>query len=205
MGLAVARRLGVEQHCAQDDEVAEAGVDDVAVDAHAAQAGGDSDRLVGDDPDLAGEAAHLHREAGRGVQGLHALLLQGGDDLAGDLVGVVVAGVELQVRGGAGRAADRPPVHPADEAEERFGVREGAQDVGPLVVQGGAADLDQAGVVGPAVQAQLAQPGRIEQLRRFGVVGAVALTESQHGRVFGQVHDAASFIAYTSIVRKKHA
>src|SRR5262249_3553521 len=48
------------------------------------------------------------------------------------------------------------------------------------------------------------QPGRIERLRQLGVVGAVALTEAPHGRVFGQVHDAASFIVYASIIRKKH-
>src|SRR5262249_26941013 len=96
----------------------------------------------------------------------------------------------------------RPPVHAADEAEESPGVREVAQDVSPLVVQGRAADLDQAGVVGPAVQAQLTQPGCIERPRRLGVVGAVALTEAPQGRVFGQVHDAASFIAYANIVQK---
>ena len=38
--------LGTDQHGAQQDEVAEPGVDDVAVDAHVPQAGGDGHRLV---------------------------------------------------------------------------------------------------------------------------------------------------------------
>ena len=148
--LVVGGRLGVDQDRPQQDEVAELGVDDVAVDAHVPQARRDGDRLVRDDPDLAGEAVHLHREAHRRVDRPDALLLQGGDDLAGDLVDVIAGVVELQVGDRAGRAADRLPVHPADEAEERLGRREEPQDVGPLVVQGRAADLDQADVVGPA-------------------------------------------------------
>ena len=149
-------------------------MDDVAVDAHAAQAGGDRDRLVGDDPDLAGEAIHLHRKARRGVHGLHAPLFKRGHDLARDLVRVVVSGVKFQVRGGTGRAADWPPVHATDEAEERPDVREVAEDVGPLVIEGGSADLDQAGIVRPAVHAQLTQPRRIKRPWRLRVAGTVA-------------------------------
>ena len=90
------------------------------------------------------------------------------DDLAGDLVDMIAGVVEFEVGDRPGRAADRLPVHPADEAEERLGGREDAQDVVPLVVQGRAADLDQPGVVGPAVEAELTQPRRIERARRLG-------------------------------------
>ena len=123
--LVVGGRLGVDQHRAQQDEVAEPGVDDVAVDAHVPQARSDGDRLVRDDPNLsARKAVHLHREAHRRVHRPHALALQGRHDLAGDLVDVIAGVVELQVGDRAGRAADRLPVHPADEAEERLGGRE---------------------------------------------------------------------------------
>ena len=123
--LVVGGRLGSDQDRPQQDEVAELGVDDVAVDAHVPQARSDGDRLVRDDPNLAaGKAVHLHREAHRRVQRPDALLLQGRHDLAGDLVDVIAGVVELQVGDRAGRAADRLPVHPADEAEERLGRRE---------------------------------------------------------------------------------
>jgi len=132
-------------------------MDDVAVDAHVTQAGGHGDRLVRDDPNLAAwKTIHLHREAHRRVQGPDALLLQGRHDLAGNFVDMIAGVVELQVRHRAGRTADRLPVHTTNEAEERPGWWEGTEDVVPLVIQRGAADLDQAGVVGPAVQAQLA-------------------------------------------------
>ena len=67
------------------------------------------------------KAVHLHREAHRRVHRPDALLLQGRHDLAGDLVDVIAGVVEFQVGDRAGRAADRLPVHPADEAEERLG------------------------------------------------------------------------------------
>src|SRR5262249_41849086 len=100
-----------------------------------------------------------------------------------------------------GRAADRLPVHPAGEAEQGFRGREVAEDVVPLVVQGGAANLDEAGVVGPAVQAQLTQPRRIEGRRRAGRGRAVpvAFVEPPHGRVFGEVHDDPHFVGYVII------
>jgi hypothetical protein len=64
----------------------------------------------------------------------------------------VIAGVvEFEVGDRASRAADRLPVHPANEAEQRLRRRECSQDVVSLVVQGRAANLDQTGVIGPAV------------------------------------------------------
>ena len=144
------------------------------------------------DPTLArAEAVHLHREAHRRVQRADALPLQGPHDLAGDLVDVITAVVELQVGDGAGGAADRLPVHPADEAEKCPGRRKSTENIVPLVAQGRAGDLDQAGVVGTAVEAQLAQPGGIEGTGRLGGFGAtgLAVVEAPHGRVFSQVHD----------------
>src|SRR5439155_27048185 len=83
-----------------------------------------------------------------------------------DLVDVITGVVELQVGDGAGGTADRLPVHPADEAEKCPGRWKNTENIVPLVVQGRAADLDQAGVVGAAVEAQLTQPGAIERTGR---------------------------------------
>ena len=133
--LIVGGRLGSDQDGPQQDEVAELGVDDVAVNAHVSQARSDGDRLVRDDPNLAArKAVHLHREAHRRVDRSHSLALQSGHDLASDLVDVIAGVVEFEVGDRAGGAADRLPVHPADEAEERFGGREVTEDVVSLVV-----------------------------------------------------------------------
>jgi hypothetical protein len=73
---------------------------------------------------------------------------------------MIVGAVELQVRGGTSRAADRHPVHPAHEAAEGLGGRAVPEDVVSLVVQGRAADLDQAGSVSITVEAQVPKPGQ---------------------------------------------
>ncbi len=176
------------------------------MDAHVTEARSDSDWLVRHDPNLpARKAIHLHREAHRRVQCPHALALQGRHDLAGDLIDVISGVVEFEVGDRTGRAADRLPVHATDEAEERPGRRKHTQDVVPLVIQGGAADLDQAGVIGPAVEAKLPQPRCIEGLRLVGGAGAftLAFVEAPHGRMFGEVHDNASCSCICNYISKK--
>jgi hypothetical protein len=78
-------------------------------------------------------------------------------------------------------------------------VREALEDVGSLVVEGRAADLDEAGVVGPAVETKLPQPGRIERHRRLGIAGVVAFSEAPHGRVFIKDHHDALVFTYANI------
>jgi hypothetical protein len=120
-----------------------------------------------------------------------------------DFVDVISSVVELQVCHRAGGTADRLPIHAADEAEKRLGPGEHTNDVVALVFQSRAVDLDHPGVIGSAFEAQLAQPGRIKRFCRLGVAGKVAFSETPDGRVFGKVHDNASFIAYATSVQKK--
>jgi hypothetical protein len=140
-------------------------MDDVAVNAHVAQARRDSNRLVGDNPDLLRKVVHLHRKAHRRIDRPHALPLQHGHDLAGDLVDVIAAVVELQIGDRPGRAADRLPVHLADKADESPGGGKGAQNIVALVVEGGPADFHETNIVGAGVAAQLTQPVGIEPAR----------------------------------------
>src|SRR5215468_398907 len=130
-----------------------------------------------------GAAVLLHRQARRGVHSPDASLLQGDD-----LVGMIVGAVELQVRGGTSRAADRLPVHPAHEAAEGLGGWAVPEDVVSLVVQGQTADLDQAGSVSTAVEAQVPQPRRIDDGRWGRTLLSVCL-EAPHGRMIGKVHE----------------
>ena len=126
------------------------------MDAHVTEPRSDSDRLVRHDPDLpTWKAVHLHREAHRWVHCPYLLTLQGRNDLAGDLVDMLAGVVEFEVGYRPSRAADRFPIHPTHEAEECLGGWEVTEDVGSLVVQRRAADLDQAGIVSPAVEAQV--------------------------------------------------
>src|SRR5437016_522082 len=64
-----------------------------------------------------------------------------------------------------------------------------------------AADLDQAGVIGPAVEAQLTQPCRIEFVR--GGSGGWLLVETLNGGVIGQFHDAL-FYLYMQLYPEKN-
>ena len=108
--LAIGGGLGGDQDGAQQDEVAEPGVDDVAVDAHVPQARSDGDRLVRHDPNLpTRKAVHLHREAHRRVQRPNPLALQGRHDLAGDLVDVIAGVVEFEVGDRPGRDCGSAP------------------------------------------------------------------------------------------------
>ena len=59
---------GLDEHGAEQNEVAELRVDDVAMDAHHTQTGGHRDGLVRDHADPARIAVHLHRERGRRIQ-----------------------------------------------------------------------------------------------------------------------------------------
>jgi hypothetical protein len=86
--------------------------------------------------------------------------------LAGDLIDLITGVVKFEVSDRPGRTTDRLAVHPANETQERSGGRVVPEDVVPLAVEGRAADLDQTGVVGPTVEAELPQPRRIQNSRR---------------------------------------
>src|SRR5262249_911271 len=123
-------------------------------------------------------------EAHRRVHRPDALSFERRHDFPGDLVDVIAGVVELEVGNRAGRAADRLPVHPANEAEKRLGVWEVAQDVDPLAIQGRAADLDWAAVIGSKGEAQLTEARRIEWFRRLRLVRAGPLSETPDARMF---------------------
>jgi hypothetical protein len=67
-------------------------------------------------------------------------------------------------------------------------VREGLEDVFPLVVQGRSADLDKAHVIGASIKDQLLQPPAIQWLPpgRNGVQDLEA--NPLHGRVIFEFH-----------------
>ncbi len=115
--------LGVDEDGAEQDEVAELGVDDVAVNTHLAEPRRDGDRLVRDDPRLPRELVHLHGKAHRGIDGAHAHRLQLAHHVSADLVGVVARVMELQIGHRARGSADVLPVHAGHDADQRADAR----------------------------------------------------------------------------------
>src|SRR5262245_49089310 len=83
---------------------------------------------------------------------------------------MVACVVKFEVGGGPRRAANRLPVHPANDADESFGLRKEAQDVVPLVGELRTIDLDETDVVGAGFKAEAPQPIGVSN-RRSRLVG----------------------------------
>jgi hypothetical protein len=183
--VAVDRR--VDHDGAEEDEVAEPRVDDVAVDAHLAQPGLDGHRFVRDHPGFAGPGADLHGEARARVQCAHAVVAERGGDAVADVGDSVVGTVELPVadraRGGADRL-DGGALHERDQ-----GVRPGERrgDVGELLGEGGPLDVDEPDVVGAGPQAKVPERGVVEDAgrgeQRVAVLGRGPRPHGPHRRV----------------------
>jgi hypothetical protein len=156
--MVLAGGLGVEQHRPQQHEVAELRVDDVAMDAHVAEAGGDGHRLVADHPNALGEAHHLHGKAHRRADGPDALRFQPLDDPQRDLVDLLTLVMELEVGDRARRTPHRLAAHSTHEREKCLRPGIPTQDLLSLVVELGPIDGDEADVVGAALPGQSPQP-----------------------------------------------
>src|SRR5262249_46475171 len=122
-----------------------------------------------DDPGFAGEAVHLHRKAHRWIDRPNAALLERRHDPARRFVDVIACVVKFEVGDGPRRTANRLTIHPADQADERFGPWKKAQDIVSLIGKLRTVDLDETDVVGPGLKTQLAEPLRIKTWRRHPV------------------------------------
>src|SRR4051794_33267157 len=99
--------------------------------------------------------------------------------------------VELQVGDRPGRAADRLPVHPADEADQPLRPRVEAEDLGPLVVELVSVDGHEADVIGPRVQADPPQPLGVDSTRVGARLGS---SEADHAGVVIKLGHSALLI-----------
>src|SRR5207302_11167796 len=109
-------------------------------------------------------------------------------DLARHFVGVITGMVEFEVGNRARRAADRLAIHSTDKTQKRFCSRKVTENVVALVVECRPADLDQPDIIGPAIEAQLAEPGGVEHLRGRGpLIGR--LMKAAYRGMFGEIHD----------------
>jgi hypothetical protein len=92
-------------------------MNDVSMDAHAPEAGGHGDGLVGDHPDLPRKTIHFHGESHGGVDCPDGFSLQDADDFMRHLVDVVAGVVELEIGHRPRRTTYGLAVHSADETQ----------------------------------------------------------------------------------------
>jgi hypothetical protein len=131
-------------------------MDQIAVDAHVAEARLDGNRLVGHDPwGVAGRPVHLHGKAHGGIDRADAARLELGDDGGTDLVDLVAGAMEFEIGNRPRRAANRLSRHAHDVAETRLGPGVVEKDLVALWIEAGARNLDHAGVVGTAIHGEL--------------------------------------------------
>src|SRR5215470_13034516 len=94
----IVARFTAEQHGAQQHEIAEFWMNQVAVNAQVTKAGLDGDRLMCDDPDgAAARLIHLHGETHGWIHGSDAARLELGHNRCADLIDLIARAMELEV------------------------------------------------------------------------------------------------------------
>ena len=138
------------------------GVDDVAVDAHPSETGGDRDGLMRDDPHLVGPTGRFHRKAHRRIGGAHATRLKRENDAARDVIALIGRMMKFEVGGGTRGAADIFAIHPDDEGDERSSEGKGGENVVALIVERRLCQRDETNVVGAGLESDVADRLRVE-------------------------------------------
>jgi hypothetical protein len=82
------------------------------------------------------------------------------------MVDLVPRPVEFEIGDRSRRTAYRLATHAHDEAHQRFGPRVVAKELVALRVEAGAGDLDEAGIIGAALERKLAQLGGVKGVSR---------------------------------------
>src|SRR4051794_143037 len=97
--------------------------------------------LMRHDPYLAWEPVHLHRETHRWVHGSNSGVFQSLDHAPGNVIDLIAAVVEFEIRNRARRCPNRLSIHANHEADQCLSGRERPEDVFALVVQSASANL----------------------------------------------------------------
>jgi hypothetical protein len=160
--LSVSFDLDVGEHRAQNHEVPEFRVDQVAVNPHVTETGFDRDRLVRDDPGHG--LMHLHGEAHGRIHCANAARFELGDDFRADVGDLVTGAMELEIGDGSRSTAHRLAGHTHHKAHKRLGPGLMAQDLIPLRVEARAADLDKSRIIRAAFDGELAECRRVKAL-----------------------------------------
>src|SRR5262245_51558655 len=164
----IVARFTAEQHGAQQHEITEFWMNQVAVNAQVTQAGLDGDRLMRDDPDgTAARLIHLHGETHGEIHGSDAARLELGHNRCTDLIDLIAGAMELEVGHGPRRPAHRFSRHTDHKAQERRGPGIMPENLVTLGVERRARDVDYSRVSSAALHGETAQPGAFQHRRRF--------------------------------------
>src|SRR5262245_34050571 len=118
---------------------------------------------------------------------------------------MVACVVKFEVGDGPRRAANRLSVHPANDADESFGLRKEAQDVVSLIGKLRTIDLDETDVVGAGFKAESPEPISVKT-RRSRLVGRRfnSLPKPFNGRMFRKrCHYLPLYVVYATKLTKK--
>src|SRR5262245_54521497 len=118
---------------------------------------------------------------------------------------MVACVVKFEVGDGPRRAANRLSVHPANDADESFGLRKEAQDVVSLIGKLRTIDLDETDVVGAGFKAESPEPISVKT-RRSRLVGRRfnSLPKPFNGRMFRHYcHSSPLHVVYTTNMTQK--
>ena len=124
----------VDDDGAEQDEAAEARMDDVAVKPHAPEPGRLRNRFMRDHPHAGRIGLRFHREGGRRIDRADAHILETAHGAARDMVHLVIGLVELFVHDRADGGSHRVAVHADDETDKR--LRAGKQRADPHLLVG---------------------------------------------------------------------
>jgi hypothetical protein len=156
-GVIVTIDLKLSEHGAQQDEVAELRVDEIAVNAHVPEPSFHRDGFVREHPGrVGGRVIHLHGEAHGGIDGAGAARLELGNDLSPDMVDLVTGSMEFQICDRSRGAANWLARHAHHEADQHFRPGIVVEDLVALRIKAGAGDLDEACIIGAALNGKLA-------------------------------------------------
>src|SRR5262245_16388389 len=139
----IVARFTAEQHGAQQHEIAEFWMNQVAVNAQVTKSGLDGDRLMGDNPyGAAARLIHLHGESHGGTHGSDAARLALGHNRCAEPIHLIPRAMELEVGHGPRRPAHRFSRHTDNKAQERRGPGIIPENLVTLCVESRARDVD---------------------------------------------------------------
>ena len=160
-------------------------MDDVSVDAHDAETGGNSDRLVGHHPDAAREAVHLHREGRRRVQRAVTAIFQSAGDLTRRFIENLAAAMEFLIGHTARRRSDVLAIHLDDQRDIAAGAGQRLLDMRDLRRQFWIIHRGERHIVGSGSQADRPEPVGVDDFGSRRSIDSIG-DHFPYGRVLGK-------------------
>src|SRR5947209_9899930 len=182
-------------------------MDDVSVDAHNPETGGNGDWFVSHHPDPAREPVHLHRERRRWIQGAVPTIFQDARDRACGFIENFAAAMELLVGHAASCRSDVFAIHLHDQRDVAAGAGQRLLDVRAFRREIRIVHRRKRDVVGSRGQADRPEPVGIDHVGPRRSIRSIS-DHFLHGRVLGKAagklrHHPRYTRLYSGISRNK--